>query len=414
METKTVLQTILLLCIYHGIRENMSFVFLYTAPTRRATTAGGIPDISTPANDRIKPPATQPSQPQQSQNIPDSSKRNAPSRRQQEANAAHAAYDRPPLEAIVTTNNTIIGDPEWLVNFGILGFGKCGTSTMMVWLREHPEVQAFGKELSDLMRWKPGRLVRRFYEELEAGPFIRGYKAPQDVSQPHILDFYRQYWPQAKIIIGIRHPISWFESLYNFRVQNLPAHQTLPHPNKLIGGCQKGKYGTCTDKGNFGFQLLKMGFQNYPHPRLANDVEKRIVERYPRSKMNITTFEPMTNSVFLFELEQLSDANLTRSERFRQDVTNFMGLQEMLPSLPHKIPGQKHVDEEQKRRDGLKINICDDEYERVRADLMQMSVTTSLWLRQVFLHHPNVLVSSPDYFNEIMQRWGIDPCIAKQ
>lgn len=94
------------------------------------------------------------------------------------ASSAHAEYGRNALDTIIS-NDTIIGDASWLLDFGIIGFGKCGTSTMMVWLKEHPEVQAFGMELRDLMIKRPHELVRRLYTELLPGPYQRGYKAPQ-------------------------------------------------------------------------------------------------------------------------------------------------------------------------------------------------------------------------------------------
>jgi hypothetical protein len=95
------------------------------------------------------------------------------------ATAAHGQYGRPALSTILVENETVIGDPSWLLNFGVIGYGKCGTSSMMVWLKEHPEVQAFGYELKELMGHRPGLLIRRLYTELLPGPFQRGYKAPQ-------------------------------------------------------------------------------------------------------------------------------------------------------------------------------------------------------------------------------------------
>ena len=95
------------------------------------------------------------------------------------ATSDHAVYGRPALDTIIDDNNTIIGDASWLLDFGIIGFGKCGTSTMMMWLKEHKEVQAFDMELKELLIKQPGALVRRLYTQLQPGPYQRGYKAPQ-------------------------------------------------------------------------------------------------------------------------------------------------------------------------------------------------------------------------------------------
>lgn len=314
-----------------------------------------------------------------------------------------------PLSKIVDGNNKIIGDPEWLLDFAILGYGKCGTSTMMYWLKEHPEIQAFGREKGHFMARKPGLMVRQLYENLEPGPYQRGYKAPQDVTQTHILDYYRAWWPNAKFILGIRHPVRWFESLYNFRIQNLRNPKDLPHPNNLIGACRKGRYLTCTDKGDFAYSLLKLGQQNYPSSRPATKLELEITGRRNYS-FDTTKVEYMYNPIFIFELDQLSDNNATRNELFRSDFTKFMGLKEPLPALPHFIPGKKRDTKEQVSRNALKIQICNDEYQIVRNELMILARATSRWIREVFLNGPTVTVSSREYFESILEGWMHDPC----
>jgi hypothetical protein len=40
-------------------------------------------------------------------------------------------------------------------------------------------------------------------------------QAPGDITQEHVLDYYRKYFPKTKLIVGVRHPIRWFESLYS-------------------------------------------------------------------------------------------------------------------------------------------------------------------------------------------------------
>jgi hypothetical protein len=342
-------------------------------------------------------------------------------------------YTHPvPLESILDENNTVIGDPGWLLDFGIIGYGKCGTSTMMIWLLEHPEVQAFGKEMNEFMQGRPGDLIYKLYTDLAPGPYQRGYKAPQDVTQRHILDYYRQYWPHARLLIGLRHPVSWFESLYNFRVQNLPPKLTLPHPNALIGACTARRYGTCTNKGDFAVSLMNLGKQNDPallsslameshdtsdttdtDGTQVPEVVSTILSRYRKIKHNYTDVPYMPNPVFLFEVSQLGDADAVRNEQFRRDVSQFMGLNELLPAIPHAIPGKKRLPREQERRNERKISICDDEYNMLRQELMSLSRSNAEWIRTVFLKSPTVVVSSPSHFDAIMESWMTDPCDIK-
>jgi hypothetical protein len=224
------------------------------------------------------------------------------------------------------------------------------------------------------------------------------------------MDYYRQYWPSAKLIIGIRHPVKWMESLYNFRVQNLESDKVMPHPNKLIGNCKRGMFHACTNKGDFAFSLLKLGKQNYPTYRLAGPLEERIMARYPLANYNASSVPPMTNPVFLFDLSQLGDSNDTRKDIFRRDFTAFMGLNETLPPIPHRIPGRMRNTNDQEWRDQLKIDICDDEYAPLRYRLMEHAVDASLLIRTVLLNNPTVVVSSRDHFVDVMKQWMVDPC----
>lgn len=55
---------------------------------------------------------------------------------------------------------------------------------------------------------------------------------------------------QTKFIVGIRHPILWFESFYNFRIHNKVR---MPPAEELVGNCGGRMHGVCTRRGNFHF-----------------------------------------------------------------------------------------------------------------------------------------------------------------
>lgn len=113
-----------------------------------------------------------------------------------------AAFERPPLDSILDENGKVVGDPGFLLDVAVIGFGKCGTSAVMDWIGKHPKVRVFPKEVWNLMDNQLPEFIRRLYTELEPGPYLHGYKAPQDITQDRILDLYRKYWPDAKLIIG--------------------------------------------------------------------------------------------------------------------------------------------------------------------------------------------------------------------
>jgi hypothetical protein len=307
-------------------------------------------------------------------------------------------YKRPPLSKLINGWD-IIGDTQFLMNFAVLGHAKCGTSTFMHWLRQHPEVQVTANELQHLLTGKPAKMIKTLYTKLPAGPYQYGYKNPTDVEQVHVLEFFQMFWPKAGLIVGLRHPVRWFESFYNFRVQNW---NELPHANDLIGRCTSGTKMTCTHRARFHWHLYTMHKTN-----LATDPLTKQIRR--KKKM---LKAPLANRVFLYDTKQLADTNETRIAQFRTDVQHFLNLKEEMPPIPHYSPGSKPLEDkaEQDAKDAKKIDICSDEFIPLRQDLMKHARGASEWILNYFLDAPGVVVSSRDHFREILLEWNHDPC----
>jgi len=272
------------------------------------------------------------------------------------------------------------------------------------------------------MNGRPDNLVKWLYYELKPDDedvhYKRCYKCPAEITEPHILQYYAKYWPRTKLFVGVRHPIPWFESLYNFRVE---TNETMPHPTKLIGRCRRHMHHTCTEKANFAYHLLRLGKQQHwkqrsdsggmTMPRTPTPLEERIVSRYKPSMYNLTAVPYLPNPVFLFDTGQIGDTNASRRATFRHDVQRFLKLDEDLPDMPHVRPGRdqrpSHV---QRQIDEGKIRICDAEYEPVRRELLRLAQQNSEWIRGTFLDLPTVHVSSRPYLEALLETWVRDPC----
>lgn len=395
----------------------------------------------------------------------------------------------------------IIGNVSFLLDFAILGFAKCGTSTMMKWLGLHTsEILVFQNELTDLMAWKPHLLVQLLYTffpddqynvtannknnnasllssedrnlndaiiknvklDNSNSPqsfqnassttnnvsiellhkFLRGYKAPGDITQSHVLDYYRIYFYNSKIIIGVRHPIIWLESMYNFRVQNNGIYGQGLITNdtrKLIGRCTVGTQNCCTLKANFAHYLIRLGKQYLTttttnindspsgiintttiipieQRRQPTQLETEIVWKYKREAYNITAIDPLLNPIFLFDLNQLStidetDESKKRIHILRNDIKEFLNLKNELPELLHFKPGLNYQNDIiQKQINKMKINICDKKHDLIRAELLIAAQQSSIWIRTIFINSPTVHISSRDYFIQLLESWMIDPC----
>jgi hypothetical protein len=315
-------------------------------------------------------------------------------------------------------SGNIIGDPQFLLDFAVVGHGKCGTTTLMDWLAEHPEIQCPKEEVLELTLGTPAQLISRLYRTFVGNSTTaksvrtqkRGYKSPGEIRSPRSIKLLKYLFPKTLLIVGIRHPVKWFESMYNFKVQNLPPYEKGNYwgsPNDLIGKCSSYRDFHCvgTAKGLFHVHLALLG-------KTKNTQE--LEERYPLLRGKNITDTP--NPVFLFDVQQLSDKNATRALAFRRDLQRSLGIKQPLPEPPHKKPGNILHPNKQARRDRFKIRICDDKYLPVRTELMRMAREASVWFRNSgFLDHPDVTVSSRDYFEEIMATsWSTDPCEVQQ
>jgi hypothetical protein len=106
----------------------------------------------------------------------------------------------------------------------------------------------------------------------------------------------------------------------------------------------------------------------------------------------------------LYDVSQLSDKNQTRNAIFRRDLSDFIGLRAPLDILP-----ESHKDHREHKREAA-IDICDDEFVQLRSELMEVGISASKWIREYFLDHLDVVVSSRERFEEILMTWLEDPC----
>jgi hypothetical protein len=303
---------------------------------------------------------------------------------------------RPLLEDIVRGWN-VTGNPQWLLNFAITGFPKCGTSSLMHYFYQNPEVQMHKKERCDIGANQHVALIRDLYN-FPPGDYVRGLKCPRDLENKMALTNYMRYFPNTDLIIGIRHPIKWFESFYNHRVQN----NFRMNISLMQGSCGKYTHGVCTHRASFHVNLAMLG----KSPR--NDDERALMPSYTHRYLH--KFH-LKGRVFLYELEQLNERNETRALIFRRDLQTFLYLKKELPPMVWFRPGHKNIKGKRLRQSNAKkLNICDRDHKSLRKVLMSHAINASKWIRHHFLSSSDVHVSSPAHFENLLQNWRIDPC----
>ena len=305
-------------------------------------------------------------------------------------------HDTPLEELISDDDRGVKGHVSHLLDWASIGHAKCATSFIMKWLNKHPEVATWDDEVCDLFDNRPAGLVKRLYTELPAGHYKRGFKCPAHFSR-RALRYFKRYFSKTRIIVGVRHPVRWFESFYNFRTRHGGANYTLPPTHKLIGECTPETDGICTDRANFHTNLAVFGKTNLTDPAEQNLIRFR---KYTYQ----STYE-ISNPVFLYDVAQFYDPDQQRAEAFKVDLQNFLGLKAPMPEPSAKDAGKSS------RVKPKAMDICLPEYDDLRKELVIVGKRASMWIRKYFLKSPQVFVSSREHLEDILKEWKVDPCI---
>lgn len=303
------------------------------------------------------------------------------------------------MEAIDLEDQSIIGKTDMLLDVAIAGHSKCATSYVMKWLHSIPQVRMWREEVCLLNENRPATLARKLYEDFPSDGktwYLRGLKCPGPLNRRSLKQL-QAFYPRARVIVGLRHPIRYFESFYNFRTRH-PKFGGLPAPLELMGACNKMSQGVCTDRAKFHHNLALFGKTN------LSEVERDLLLGPSTNSSELLLFSkiiPIRNPVFLYDVMQLYDANVTRVARFQADLQRYLGLNTALqpPDAPRPMSFKPK-----------QMDICRPEYTILREELLRIGASASKWIRKYFLKSDEVFVSNPEHFDQILDDWGYDPC----
>lgn len=116
---------------------------------------------------------------------------------------------------------------------------------------------------------------------------------------------------------------------------------------------------------------------------------------------------PTKADLFLMHVSQLGDRNQTRLNRFREDLRFFLGLGGEIRIESGKIVAEEKIPPDVRKR---MIDICSNEHNTVRQVLMKQARKASRWIINYLLNSPSVVVSSREFFIELVRLWEFDPC----
>ena len=115
------------------------------------------------------------------------------------------------------------------LDFAIIGFPKTGTSFLFDVLKDHPDIvmgerpemkysyrefcQIHNKDgVEQTMAW-----LNNVSIAAAVSPKIYGIKCPTMVRGMSAIDNLVKMSDHTRLVVGVRHPLFWFESFYNFR-----------------------------------------------------------------------------------------------------------------------------------------------------------------------------------------------------
>ena len=141
-----------------------------------------------------------------------------------------------------------------LPNFLIIGFPKCGTTSLYEYLIQHPDIfPPIGKEIDYFDRlynkknnWYkvrfPTTFQKKYNEKFLKRNFLTGEATPRYIMHPHALQRIKKTVPNAKFIVLLRNPIERAFSHYNMNVKN--GYDSLSFENAVKNEQEriKGRY----------------------------------------------------------------------------------------------------------------------------------------------------------------------------
>eukprot|EP00977_Amphora_coffeiformis_P011681 scaffold2820_cov160-Amphora_coffeaeformis.AAC.3 len=315
-----------------------------------------------------------------------------------------------------------------IIDYAILGFAKCGTTTMGQILGRIAQAPT-GDTCRDVTEYihhsykgswgnkesQYGNVPARGNQQI-----LTGVKCPAGIELKSIIKSWSHYQPETLLIIGIRHPVLAFQSFYNMFVQN---GWNFRDPHDLIPSCgQKNTTASCSSRGcpndgtlcvdrlRFHVSLAKLGKTPLKDPN-----ELQLLPLTPLEQPRLATYN-ISNKVFLYEVSQLTDSNEDRRKLFWSDLSNLLDLPfDLDPGNEIAVkPGERNLEPHvQAKRDQRKIDICSATNDVLRAILMGFAEQCAEWICQYFLQQERngVFVSSREHFcDTIMASWKVDPC----
>ncbi|KAL7427427.1 hypothetical protein ACHAXM_000850 [Skeletonema potamos] len=290
-------------------------------------------------------------------------------------------------------------------DFGIIGYPKTGTTFLLYALRRHPEVVMPSEEFCQPKKWfEEMRNISSRPQSTSETHTRYGFKcAPMLKSTKQVEDLV-QIANRTRLVMGVRHPVEWFESFYNYRVLEwyLYGFNDIPIPSPFeLTGKDTHWRDVSVKYARFDIYMKQLAKVSLTDKEMREMLDHDSM--FPK-RMSLNPYK-----IFIYTMEQVNDRNDTRRLAFQQDLQKFLQLRSPLDdfaSLPIINPGNSTFNE--------RINICDQKYSTIRSQLIQQGKQASKWIVSKFVESPDVVVSNAEFFKSALREWGKDSCKKKE
>jgi len=203
---------------------------------------------------------------------------------------------------------------------------------------------------------------------------LRGEYCPTLIGDPGQL----KAFGVDRMVVGLRHPVLFFQDLYNHRVSNV-------HPR-----CNRKRQ-------KQGSSLVQITERNQLEPISIKSVqfEKALIETTSSIK------------VFLYTSEQLDGGP---SEPFRAKLGKFLGLSQSIEGMDQRDVHRGAAELNQK----YIMDICERRFTGLRKRLLEQAKGTASFILEKFIAERNVEVGDLHQFRAIVTKWAKDPCPSVQ
>lgn len=305
--------------------------------------------------------------------------------------------------------DSVLESPEQIqkmLHFSIVGFPKCGTTDLKNWMVENDEIcipeKEFGVHLDTTTDQQAvNKTVKMLYRQCPGQTTFgkRGFKFPSQLYTKKNHEWLRDHFPTTKLIVGVRHPVLWFQSFYNYKIR---IGVQLPNPQEFLNNTHNCRLGVCIDRANMHAYLSYLGKTAKDDGGITSEQEELLSVSTSWS-LGAMANPPLPQKVFLYDVTQLDSSKRRHvADSFWKDLSEFMELS--TPETDRQKVPENHD------KDASKIDICDPSYRELREKLVEIGKASSQWILNHFIPHKDVTISSPKYLALALRKWGVDPC----